>query len=55
MPLLVNIILEVLGRASRQEKEINFENKKEEVKVFLVGNINKSYTHVVLTVEKQKT
>jgi len=38
LPLLVNIILEVLGRASRQEKEINFQNRKEEVKLSLFTN-----------------
>ena len=38
MPLLVNIILEVLGRASMQEKEINFQNRKEEVKLSLLTN-----------------
>ena len=35
MPLLVNIILEVLGRASRQEKETDIPIRKEEVKLSL--------------------
>ena len=54
MPLLVNIILEALGRASRQEKEIDIQIRKEDVKlsVFTVNIIlylenPKYYTHEV--------
>ena len=35
MPLLFNIVLEVLARAIRQEKEISIQIIKEEVKSFL--------------------
>ena len=54
MPLLVNIILEALGRASRQEKEIDNQIRKEEVKlsvftdnIILYLENTKDYTYEV--------
>ena len=54
MPLLVNIILDVLGRASRQEEEIGILIRKEEVKLSLFTDNMilylenpKDYTHKV--------
>ena len=54
MPLLVNIILDVLGRASRQEEEIGIQIRKEEVKLSLFTENMilylenpKDYTHKV--------
>ena len=54
MPLLANIISEALGRASRQEKEIDIQVRKEEVKLSLFTDNMilylenpKDYTHEV--------